>query len=103
MYDFLAQLQIQNKKKIILCKIPAHTENEKAGKQQKKSIECKTRLSYIDYYLTIRRARNSKLEKEWENSAIKLQRGKVPTKVVGNMRLGLVGFEVKTLKNRIFC
>ena len=31
-----------------------------------------TRLLYTDYYLTIRRARNSKWQREWENSTSKL-------------------------------
>ena len=31
-----------------------------------------TRLPYTDYYLTIKRARNSKCQKEWENSNNKL-------------------------------
>ena len=31
-----------------------------------------TRLPYTDYYLTIRRARNSEWQREWENSTSKL-------------------------------
>ena len=53
-----------------------------------------TRLPYIDYYLTIRRARNSKWQREWKNSTNKqqyilkhtLKNGKVHTIAVGNAR-----------------
>ena len=32
-----------------------------------------TRLPHIDYYLIMRRARNSKWQREWENNTSKLQ------------------------------
>ena len=50
-----------------------------------------TRLTYTEYYLTIRRARNSEWQREWKNSTSKLhyitsKNGKVHTIAVGNMR-----------------
>ena len=52
-----------------------------------------TRLPYTHYYLTIRRARNSEWQREWENNTNKLhfikresKNGKVHTIAVGNTR-----------------
>ena len=78
MYDTLAKLQAQNKK-IILCKVPAHSETkgyEKADKAAKQAIDMPemttTRLPYTDYYLTFRKVRNLEWQKKWENSNSKL-------------------------------
>ena len=78
-YDILADLQDQEKQ-ITLCKVPAHTgvkRNEDADQAAKEATEMPglvtTRLPYTDYYLTIRRARNSEWQREWENSTIKLR------------------------------
>ena len=64
---------------IILCKVPAHIGfkgNEKADRAAKQAIDMpemtKRRQPYTDYYLTIRRARNSKWQREWENNSSKL-------------------------------
>ena len=73
-------------------------ENEEANKGAKQVIDrtgmTTTKLPYTDYYLTIRRARNSEWQREWENSTSKLhytnhaqKSGKVPTTAIGNMRL----------------
>ena len=60
-------------------KVPAHIgvkRNEQADKATKQAIEIPgmttMRLPYSDYYQTIRRARNSEWQKEWENSTSKL-------------------------------
>ena len=46
---------------------------QKAAKQAMDIPEMiTTRLPYIDYYLPIRRARNSKWQREWENGNNKL-------------------------------
>ena len=67
MYDILAELHNKGKQ-IILCKVPAHIGikgNEEADKAAKQAIDMPgittTRLPYTDYYLTIRRARNSRM------------------------------------------
>ena len=64
-YDILAKLQA-----------PAYIgikRNKKAAKQAiDRSGIITTRLLYTDYYMTIRRARNSKWPNEWENSNSKL-------------------------------
>ena len=72
-----SKLAIENKrenhhnqgKQLTLCKVPAHIEvkgNKEADKTEKQAIDITgmttTRASYSDYYLTIRRARNS----EWQ-------------------------------------
>ena len=52
-----------------------------------------TKLSYKDYYITIRKARNCKWQREWENNTSKLhynlalKNGEVFTTDVGNMGL----------------
>ena len=50
--------------------------NEEADKAEKQTIDIpgmtKTRQPYTDYYLTIRKARNSEWQREWKNSTIKL-------------------------------
>ena len=72
--DILAELQNQGKQ-ITICKVPAHIGvkgNEEADKTAKQLIDipdmATTRLPYTDYYLTIRRAGNSKWQRKWENS-----------------------------------
>ena len=67
-FDILAELHNQGKR-IILCKVPAHIQirgNEEADKAAKQAIDIpgmtSTRLPHTDYYLTIRKARNS----EWQ-------------------------------------
>ena len=69
-YDILAEHQAQDKK-ITMCKVPAHMGikgNEETDKAAKEVIDVpgvsKTRLPNTDYYLTIRRARNSELQRE---------------------------------------
>ena len=51
--------------------------NEEADKSAKEATDMpgviSNRLPYTDYYQTIRRARNSKWQKEWENSNSKLK------------------------------
>ena len=66
MYDILAELQKQDKE-IVMCKVLAHIQikgSEEADKSVNKSIDIQgitmTILTYTDYYLTIRRAKNSK-------------------------------------------
>ena len=62
-----------------LCKVPAHTgikENEEADQAAKESIDMlgvtTTRLLYTYYYLIIKRARNTKWQRKWENSSSNL-------------------------------
>ena len=62
-----------------MCKVPSHIEikgNEETGKAAKQVIDmpgiATIRLPYTDYYLTIRKTRNSKWQREWENSISKL-------------------------------
>ena len=64
-YDIQRKPQNQDKQ-IILCKVPAYIgikENEEADKAAKQAIDMLgitiKRLPYTDYYLTIRRAKNS--------------------------------------------
>ena len=63
-YDILTELQNQEKQ-LKLCKDPAHIEikgneeTDKAAKTGNIPGITTTRLSYTNYYLTIRRARNS--------------------------------------------
>ena len=78
-YDLLADLKEQ-KKQITLCKVPAHAGikgNEEADKAAKEATDMPglitTRLPYTDYYQTIRRARNSEWQREWEDSTSKLK------------------------------
>ena len=66
-------------KKITLCKVLAHKlikGNKKADKAAKQITDMPgmtmTRLSYTGYYLTIRKARNFKWQREWKNSTSKL-------------------------------
>ena len=77
-YDILAELRNQGKQ-ITICKVPAHIGvkgNEKADKAAKQAIDIPgmttTSLPYTDYYQTIRRARNSEWQREWENNTSKL-------------------------------
>ena len=69
-YDILAELQAP------AYIVPAYIgikRNKKAAKQAiDRSGIITTRLLYTDYYMTIRRARNSKWPNEWENSNSKL-------------------------------
>ena len=66
----LTELHNQGKQ-FTLCKVSAHIGikgNEEADKAAKQAIDMPgmttTRLPYTDYYLTIRRARNSEWQKE---------------------------------------
>ena len=66
-------------KQITLCKVPAHVGikgNREADKASKQGIDMPemttTRLPHTDNYVTIRRARNSKWQREWENNNSKL-------------------------------
>ena len=77
-YDIITEL-LNKGKQLTLCKIPAHIGvkgNEETGKAAKLAIYMSgmttTRLLYTEYYLTIRRARNSEWEREWEKSTSKL-------------------------------
>ena len=70
---YSSKLQLQGKK-ITLCEVLAHIriqENEEVDKAVEGAIDMPSmttrRLPYTDYYLTIRRARNSVWEMEWEN------------------------------------
>ena len=51
-------------------------ENEEADKAAKQAIDIpgmtSTRIPYTDYYLTIRRAKNTEWQREWENITSKL-------------------------------
>ena len=53
-----------------------HEGNEVENKASKQAIDMlgmtKARLPYTDYILTIRRARNSKWQREWENNTSKV-------------------------------
>ena len=69
-YNTLAELHNQGKQ-ITICKVPAHIgikgneEADRAAKQATNIPGMSTmKLPYTDYYLTIRRARNS--EWQWE-------------------------------------
>ena len=72
-YDILTELPNQGKQ-LTLCKVPAHIGVK--GNATKQAIDIPgmttTRLPNTNYYLTIRRARNSKWQREWENSTSKL-------------------------------
>ena len=63
-YDILAELQNQ-KKQLTLCKVPTHIGikgNEEVDKAAKRAIDMlmvTTKVPYTDYYLTIKKARNS--------------------------------------------
>ena len=62
-YDILAELQTKHNQ-IILCKVFAHIKikgNVEANKAAKQAIDMTgiTTRHYTDFYLTIRRARNS--------------------------------------------
>ena len=64
-YDILVELQNQGEQ-IVLCIVPAHigiTRNKEADRAAKQAINMPgittTKLPHTDYYLTIRRARNS--------------------------------------------
>ena len=63
-------------KQIILCKVPAHIGIKGNEETAKQAIDIPwmttTRLPYTDYYLTIRKARNSKWKRKWENYTTKL-------------------------------
>ena len=95
--DVLAELHKQGKH-IILFKIPAHIGikgNKEADKAAKQTIDLSwmtaIRLPHTDYYLILRRARNTEWQRECENNTSKLhynawKNGKVPTIAVGNMR-----------------
>ena len=67
--DILAELQAQDKN-IILCKVSAHLEIK--VKESAKQANMYQELSQQDYYLTIRKAKNSEWQKEWKNSTSKL-------------------------------
>ena len=95
-YNILVEFQAQNKK-ITLCKGPAYIRIN-GNEAEKEAIDMPgmitTRLPCTDYYLTIRRARNSKWQREWENCSNKLhymkpinEEWESATTVVGNMRL----------------
>ena len=71
-YDIEAEFQNQDKQ-IILCKV-AHTVikgNEGVHKVIKKAIDM-PKFYHIDYYLTNRRTRKFKWQREWENGTSKL-------------------------------
>ena len=99
-YNNLTELKAQDKK-IKLCKVPAHMEikgNEEADKTAKEAIYMPgvttIVLPYTDYYLTIRKAKNSEWQSEWKivitnYTALSqaLKSGRVPKTVVCNMRL----------------
>ena len=74
-HDNLAELQ-EKDKKIIMCKVLAHMRIKGNKEAAKEALDMPgvitTRLSYTDYYLAIRRSRNSKWKREWENSSSKL-------------------------------
>ena len=58
-YDILTELHNQ-RKKLTLCKVPAHIRikrNEEADKQAIETGMTTTRLPYTHYYLTIRMAK----------------------------------------------
>ena len=66
-------------KKKTLCKVPAHIKikgNEEEDNAANQAIDMPgmtlTRLPYTDYYLTIRKARNSEWQRELENRTSKL-------------------------------
>ena len=89
-YDILADVQ----KQITLCKILSHVwvrENKKIDKSSKQAM----------HYRTIRMAKKSKRQREWEKSTRKLNYIKphieVSTVVVGNMRSNYVGSLLGTL------
>ena len=69
-YYILVELLAQDKI-ITLCKLPAYKKIK-----EKEAIDVSgvttTRLPHTDYNLIIRRARNSKWQREWENSNSKL-------------------------------
>ena len=70
----LTELHNQGKQ-LTLCKFPAHI-GVKGNEEAKQAIDIPgmttTRLLYSDYYLTIRRAKNPKWQRELENGTSKL-------------------------------
>ena len=77
-YDTVAELHNQGKQ-ITLCKVPVHTGikgNEEADKAAKQAIDIPrmttTKLPHTDYYLSIRKTRNSEWQRDWENSTSKI-------------------------------
>ena len=106
-YDILADLKGQ-KKHITLCKVPAHTGikgNEEADKAAKEAIYMPgmitTRLPYTDYYQTIRRARNSEWQREWENNTSKLKQIKPRIEEWESAHRSCRQYEVKLSRLRI--
>ena len=70
-YDILTEFYDQ-RKQFTLSKVPEYIGikgNEETDKAAKRAIYMPgmtiTRLPYTDYYLTIKRARNSKWQREW--------------------------------------
>ena len=76
-YEILTELQNQGKQ-LTLCKVPEHIgikgckEMDKAAKQAIPGMTT-AKLSYTYYYLTCKRARNSKLQRQWENSTRRMK------------------------------
>ena len=106
-YDLLADLKEQ-KKQITLCKVPAHMVikgNEEADKAAKEATDMPglitTRLPYTDYYQTIRRARNSEWQREWEDSTSKLKIIKPRIEEWQNTHNSCRQYEVKLSRLRI--
>ena len=99
-YDIQAEVHNQEKQ-ITLCKVLAHIGIEGNGEVDKAAKQAigipgmsTTRLPQTDYYLTIRRVRNSEWQREWEKLLVSYttlnhisKNGKVPTTTVSNTRL----------------